>query len=454
MTLFNTCFRALVNIAVIIISIIFLFRINITPAIVMIAFILVYSPIIALLLKKQITLQEQYVNARQKALGIINDSISNIFGIKIIGNILNEFKYKLTPAITRWKDWDKKTRQFDAYFVDNADTLLVTIMVAVQIYLLSYLFKSGQISPGGFAFVAMVTLNLHSVLDSFLENLLFNINPAIATAKASFSFINVTKDTLDSTNATPLSNVRGDIKFENVTFSYSGSETEVLKQLSVHIEPSQRIGIVGTSGAGKTTFVKCLLRYFDVKSGRVLVDDQPINTIQQESLRANISVIPQDITMFHRSILENLQLAKYDASLDEIKDACKKARVHDDIIRMPQGYDSIVGERGVKVSGGQRQRIAIARAILKNAPILILDEATSALDTPTEKLIQESLNDMLETNKATTIVIAHRLSTLLHMDRILVIEHGKIIEDGSHQALLKLNGAYKSLWDSQVGGFL
>ncbi|MBX9586770.1 MAG: ABC transporter ATP-binding protein/permease [Gammaproteobacteria bacterium] len=454
MTLFNTCFRAISNTAWIIISIIFLARVNIVPALVMIVFILVYSPIIALLLKKQIRLQEQYVNARQQALGIINDSIANIFGIKIIGNIWNEFKLKLTPAITKWKDWDKKTRQFDAYFVDNADTIMVTVMIAVQFYLLSYLFKSGQISPGGFAFVAMTTMNLHSVLDSFLENLLFNINPAIAAAKASFSFINVTKDTVDASDALPISNVKGEIKFEDVTFSYSGNESEVLKNLSVHIQPSQRIGIVGPSGAGKTTFIKCLLRYFDLKSGRILLDNHPINTLQQESLRANISVIPQDITMFHRSILENLQLAKYDASLDEIKEACKKARVHDDIMRMQNGYDSIVGERGVKVSGGQRQRIAIARAILKNAPILILDEATSALDTPTEKLIQESLNEMLETYKATTIVIAHRLSTLLHMDRILVFEHGKIIEDGTHQELLKLNGVYKALWDSQVGGFL
>jgi ATP-binding cassette subfamily B protein len=158
--------------------------------------------------------------------------------------------------------------------------------------------------------------------------------------------------------------------------------------------------------------------------------------------------------MFHRSIFENLQLAKYDATLEEIIEACKKARVHEDIMRMPQGYDSIVGERGIKVSGGQRQRMAIARAILKNAPILILDEATSALDTPTEKLIQESLNEVLETSKATTIVIAHRLSTLLHMDRILVFEHGKIIEQGTHQELLELKGLYKKLWDSQVGGFL
>ncbi len=158
--------------------------------------------------------------------------------------------------------------------------------------------------------------------------------------------------------------------------------------------------------------------------------------------------------MFHRSIVESLRLAKYDASLEEIIEACKKARVHEDIMRMPQGYESIVGERGVKLSGGQRQRIAIARALLKNARLFILDEATSALDTPTEKLIQESLHEMLASNRMTTLVIAHRLSTLLHMNRILVIDHGDIIEEGNHQALLAQQGIYKSLWDAQVGGFL
>jgi ATP-binding cassette subfamily B protein len=454
MTLFNTSFRALNNLAFIIISVLFLIRVNFLSAIIIVVFALIYSPIITLLLRKQMQLQEKYVGARQQAIGIINDSIANVFGIKIIGNVWNEFKLKLSPAITKWRDWDKKTREFDAYFVDNADTIMVTIMVAVQIYSLSYLYKSGQITAGGFAFVAMITLNVHGHLDAFLENLLFTINPAIATARASFSFINVTRDTVDAQNAVSLSNITGDIRYEDVTFAYSGIDADVLHKVNVHIMAGQRVGVVGTSGAGKTTFIKCLLRYFDVKSGRILVDNLPIDSVEQESLRANISVIPQDITMFHRSILENLQLAKIDATLDEIKEACIKARVHDDIMRMPMGYDSIVGERGVKLSGGQRQRIAIARAILKNAPILILDEATSALDTPTEKLIQESLNEMLETSKATTIVIAHRLSTLLHMDRILVFDQGKIIEDGTHRELLKLHGVYKTLWDSQVGGFL
>jgi ATP-binding cassette subfamily B protein len=197
--------------------------------------------------------------------------------------------------------------------------------------------------------------------------------------------------------------------------------------------------------------MKCLLRYFDVTDGAILIDGHNIQDISQESLRKAMSIIPQDITMFHRSIKDNLKLAAYDATDAEIISACKKAKIHDDVEAMPAGYDTVVGERGIKLSGGQRQRIAIARAILKNAPILILDEATSSLDTPTEKLIQDSINDVLENSKATVIAIAHRLSTLKHMDRILVLEKGNIVEVGSHTELLKKkDGLYKKLWEMQA----
>ena len=248
--------------------------------------------------------------------------------------------------------------------------------------------------------------------------------------------------------------MRGDVEFDNVNFAYDAkrnAEKNILNNFTLSIPSGQKVGIVGTSGAGKTTIIKCLLRYFDVQGGNIKIDGHNISNITQESLRANISVIPQDITMFHRSILENLQLAKHDASFEEIVEACKKAKIHDDILAMSHGYNSIVGERGVKVSGGQRQRIAIARAILKNAPILILDEATSALDTPTEKLIQASLNEVLETSKATVISIAHRLSTLKHMDRIIVVDNGKIVEEGKHDELLSIkSGTYRRLWEMQV----
>lgn len=449
-TLITASARALNKVAIVLISILFLSKVNLVSTAVIAIFVTVYTPVIYLLLRKQMQLQEHYTSARQETVGIINDSIANIFGIKIIGNMRTEFSLKLTPALQKWRDWDRKTRVFDAWFVDNADTIMITVMSAVQIFVLAHLYQTDQITAGGFAFVAMMTLKVHAELDQFLEKLLFEINPGIATLKSSYAFVSTAYDTTDKAEARLLQRVKGNVSFDHVTFGYEGSNNHVLNDFSLEVHAGERLGIVGTSGAGKTTLIKCLLRYFDVQDGAVLVDGENIADVTQESLRANISVIPQDITMFHRTILENLQLAKHDASLEEIMEACKKAKIHDDIMAMGKGYDSIVGERGVKVSGGQRQRIAIARAILKNAPILILDEATSALDTPTEKLIQESLNDVLETSNATVIAIAHRLSTLKHMDRIIVLDKGKIMEEGSHEQLLAKNGLYKRLWEMQA----
>ena len=446
----NHCFFALNNLATIVICIVFLFQVNDLSAYVTLIFITIYAPVISILLRKQMLLQQDFTNIRQETAGIINDSIANIFGIKVIGNAWTEFKLKLTPVLERRRNADIKVLKFDAYFVDNADTIIVVIMSAAQIYLSAHLYQAGKITAGDFAFIAMITMAIHSEIDYLLEQLLFNINPKIAAIRASFSFINRNYDVIDKINAATLTNVSGTINFHNVRFAYQDNR-DVLQDFSLIIPAGQRIGIVGTSGAGKTTLIKCLLRYFDIKAGNISIDNTNIYDITQESLHANISVIPQDITMFHRTILENLQLAKHDASFDEVVEACKKARIHDDILNMTNGYNAIVGERGVKVSGGQRQRIAIARAILKSAPILILDEATSALDTETEKLIQTSLNEVLETSKATVIAIAHRLSTLKHMDRIIVLNKGEIVEEGKHDALLlQKDGLYKKLWEMQA----
>jgi ATP-binding cassette subfamily B protein len=452
-TILTVTNRSLSNATSVIIGIVFLFFVNYMVAVVLIAFVLIYVPILSILLKKQMRLQEECAKARQESSGIINDSISNIFGIKIIGNVWTELKMKLVPSVDKWKSWDRKTRSYDAYYVDMSDTIMVVTMGAVQIWLLAYLYQIGQITAGDFAFAAMVMLHTHWEIDQILEDILFYINPKMAIIRSSFNFINSKVDVVDAKTAKILAEVKGDIKYENVKFSYDGPTT-IFENLNLHIKAGERIGIVGTSGAGKTTLIKCLLRYFNLQEGRVLIDGQDITSLTQESLRANISLIPQDITMFHRSILENLQVAKYDATFDEIQDACKKARIHDEIEKMPKGYNSIVGERGTKMSGGQKQRIAIARAILKNAPILILDEATSALDTPTETLIQESINEVLKFSHATTIAIAHRLSTLLNTDRILVFDKGRIIEDGTHAELIAKGGVYTKLWNAQVNGFL
>ncbi len=454
-TLISSLFRTFNVVATIIITVTVLVQVNLFSALVLLAFILIYTPIIYCLWQKQMCLQESFAKSKQETVGIINDSIVNIFGVKVIGDLLTEFKLKLRPAISNWQAWDKKARQFDAYYVDNADTLMTVIMSAVQIYLLAHLYQQGTITAGGFAFIAMMTLKIHYQLNNFLENLLFNISPSIAQIRSSYSFVSSVIDVADHAEPEKLTAVKGaighQIEYQNVCFSYDNSNKSILNKFNLTIKTGERIGVVGSSGAGKTTMMKCLLRYFDVADGAILIDGHNIQDISQESLRKAMSIIPQDITMFHRSIKDNLKLAAYDATDAEIISACKKAKIHDDVEAMPAGYDTVVGERGIKLSGGQRQRIAIARAILKNAPILILDEATSSLDTPTEKLIQDSINDVLENSKATVIAIAHRLSTLKHMDRILVLEKGNVVEVGSHIELLKKkDGLYKKLWEMQA----
>lgn len=449
--LVTNIFRSFVILWAIIIGLVFLFKVSYWSAIVQLAFLITYTPIFYFLLKKQLFLEGQFTKAEQEVAGVVNDSISNIFGIKIIGNIASEFKLKLIPALLYKKKWDKKTRRFDAFWVDNIDTFLTIIMSATQIYLLAYLYKNNQITAGGFAFVAMIMLKVHGDIESFLEKVLFGINPQIASIRTSYEFVNQKYDILDNKNAKELVEVKGEIEFKNINFSYEKQSRKILNNFSLKINAGEKIGLVGYSGAGKTTLVKSLIRYFDIDSGEILIDKNDIKKVTQESLRANISIIPQDITMFHRSILENLQIAKYSATNEEIIEACKKAKIHDDILAMKDGYKSIVGERGVKLSGGQRQRIAIARAILKDAPILILDEATSSLDSKTEKQIQESLHFLTKDKSKTIIAIAHRLSTLKNMDRIIVVDGGKIIETGTHFELLEKNESlYKKLWELEA----
>ncbi|HAE36963.1 MAG: ABC-type multidrug transport system, ATPase component [Candidatus Nomurabacteria bacterium GW2011_GWF2_35_66] len=249
-----------------------------------------------------------------------------------------------------------------------------------------------------------------------------------------------------------LKNVKGEVVFENVTYIYDKNNTKVFDNFSLTIPAGQKLAIVGTSGAGKSTFVNLLMRLFNLTSGKIMIDGVDIATVSQKNLREEIGFVPQDPALFHRSLLENIRYGRRDATDEEVKEASRLANCDKFIDRLPLGYDTYVGERGIKLSGGERQRVAIARAILKDAPILVLDEATSALDSESEMLIQEALHNLIK-NK-TTIVIAHRLSTVRAMDRIIVIEDGKIIEDDNHDELLNnKDGIYKKLWDIQSGGF-
>ena len=242
------------------------------------------------------------------------------------------------------------------------------------------------------------------------------------------------------------------VEFRDITFKHKDAKNPIFKDFSLTVKPGERIGLVGTSGSGKTTITKLLLRFADVEKGEILVSDKDIKLVTQGSLREVIAYVPQETALFHRSIAENIAYGKPDASIEEIKRAAKLANADEFIKDMPDGYDTLVGERGVKLSGGQRQRVAIARAILKNAPILVLDEATSALDSESEALIQDALNKLMRNR--TSIVVAHRLSTVANLDRIVVLSHGKIVEEGTHKQLLSQDGPYKKLWSRQSGAFL
>jgi len=327
--------------------------------------------------------------------------------------------------------------------------------------LLSQIFIFSMVGGGIYAWqkdwitLGELTLILSSVnligLAWYMGFHLIKVYENIGTCQEALSIIQRPIDVADIIDAKPILITRGEIRFQNVTFHYNKGK-KIFKNKTITIRAGEKVGLVGFSGSGKTTFVNLILRCFDVESGQILIDDQDIKTVTQDSLRSQIALIPQDTSLFHRNLLENIRYGRLDASDSEVVEASKKAHCHEFVEQLEQQYQTLVGERGIKLSGGQRQRIAIARAILKNAPILILDEATSSLDSVTEKYIHNSLKELM--NNRTTIVIAHRLSTLSDMDRIVVFKNGEIIEDGTHEDLLKHGDHYANLWKMQVGGFL
>ena len=309
---------------------------------------------------------------------------------------------------------------------------------------------SGIMTPGDF--VLILTLNLH-IIENFwnIAKDMRDFWEKIGNVVQGLAIVQSPIEIKDSSDSKELTITKGEIIFDNVQFQYHDAES-LFEHESVIIKPGQKVGLVGYSGSGKSTFVNLILRLFDVTAGRIMIDGQDIRDVTQDSLHEAITMIPQDPSLFHRSLIENIGYGKPNATHEEIIKAARRAHAHEFIVMLSQGYDTQVGERGIRLSGGQRQRIAIARAILKNSPILILDEATSQLDSLTENEIQDSLWDLMQ-NK-TTLIIAHRLSTLLYMDRILVFDQGTIIEDGSHEELLARDGLYKKLWEAQIGGFL
>lgn len=398
--------------------------------------------------KKAQRLSDAASECRSGVIGTIVDILTNMMAVRLFTGKRAE-KKRLEGALNTYVKADQASDWFfmKIFFFQGAS------FVVYQIFCLFWLiqgFRDGIVTSGDFALVLSINITIIDYLWSLSRDvgrfaeLLGNVNQGLRLILSPIEI-------KDKPNAKALVVTDGEIVFDKVQFHYKGAEP-LFEDKSVTIYPYQKVGLVGYSGSGKTTFINLILRLFDVTGGRILIDGQDIRDVTQDSLRAAIATIPQDPSLFHESLMENIRYGKITASDGDVMRAAKKAHAHEFIEALPEGYNTLVGERGVKISGGQRQRIAIARAVLKDAPILILDEATSQLDSLTESDIQDSLWDLME-NK-TTLVVAHRLSTLLYMDRIIVFDQGEIVQDGSHQELVLAKGLYKTLWDAQVGGFL
>ncbi len=442
-TIINTFFYFIL---LLIVSLILLFFVSPFFAISMIIWTILFFSISYFTTKKVIKLNKQYAEEKATTIGLINDYLANIMTIKLFSNKTFEherFNELQKPFLEISYKKGIYTTQF--YALLNTLTWIYTLSVIAAL-ILGY--KYGIVTPGDFALVIMTNLNIINTLTQLSFIFRSFIKDLTAVSKA-IELLDYKNNTLvDSPNAQTLACPHGNISFQQVKFGYKDGET-LFQNKSIDIKAGEKVGLVGYSGGGKTTFVNLILRLYDVTEGAILIDNQDIREVTQDSLRSKIAIIPQDPLLFHRSVMDNIRYGRITATDQEVIAAAKEAHAHDFIIRLSDGYDTLVGERGTKLSGGQRQRIAIARAILKNAPILILDEATSQLDSITERLIQESLWKLME-NK-TTIIVAHRLSTLLHMDRILVFEKGKIVEDGTHAQLVNHNGLYRHLWNLQAG---
>lgn len=386
--------------------------------------------------------------ARSETTGIIVDSVTNLTSSRLFARLGFERRYlndqlKRELREVRKSNWySERIRWFQ--FISAAILKIGTLYYSLSLW------SQGKIAAADFVVATSLSLLIISEARNLSKRFLEFFEHIGNVANGVHTIIQP-HEIIDRDNAINHAITKGSIEFRQVYFSYS-SEKTVFTNLSVTIQPGERVGLVGFSGSGKSTFVNLILRLFDPQSGQILIDGVDIKDMTQEALHSQISLIPQDPSLFHRTLLENILYGRLEASEAELIEAARKAYADDFIAQMKEGYDSLVGERGVKLSGGQRQRIAIARVILKDAPILILDEATSSLDSITEKAIQDTLDSAM--NGKTVIVVAHRLSTIAHLDRILVFDQGRIIEDGTHSKLLAKGGAYHRLWQMQAGGFL
>lgn len=417
-------------------------------AFILVAWVVVFLAITFLFLKSIQNLSHVFAEARSSLVGKMVDSISNIVNIRLFAKHRYENSY-VGESIAYTVQQDRNMLAKIIHMRIWWDVSIVALL-GINLWMLGKMYSQNLVTVGDFSFI--ITLSISILWNLwFIAGQFVSFSEQVGKCRQALTIINAAHDIVDIKDAKPLAVTQGEIQFKDVSFHY-GDGAKLFQNKNILIHAGEKVGLVGFSGSGKSTFVNLILRLFEVESGSITIDRQNINDVLQESLRESIALIPQDISLFHRTLMENIRYGCSNASDEDVIEASKKAHCHEFISQLNEGYQSMVGERGIKLSGGQRQRIAIARAILKNAPLLILDEATSALDSVTEKYIQDALHHLMRGK--TTIVIAHRLSTLSEMDRILVFDNGQIIEDGTHEELIKLNGHYAKMWHMQAGGFL
>ncbi len=410
---------------------------------------ILYLTINYFLTLRKLKLDEAAAEVDSRVTGYLADSITNSANIKVFVGLKHEQvsfdnltgeQFKLT----------KKSWNFDSNIESIQGAFMVLLEFAI-FYAAISLWQKGLLTVGGFVLIQSYIIQVFMRLWDF-GRVIRRIYRHLADAEEMVEILNTPHQIKDTPKAMDLFVTKGEVEFKDVSFTYS-QELAVINNFNLLVAPGEKVGLVGPSGAGKSTLISLIFRFYDVTSGGIYIDGQNISEVSQESLRQNVSLVPQDPVLFHRTLLENIRYGRREASDQEVIAAAKLAHCDEFIDRLPRGYQTFVGERGIKLSGGERQRVAIARAILKNASILVLDEATSSLDSHAEVIIQDALANLMRGK--TSIVIAHRLSTIMKMDRIIVLNRGKVQEIGTHQELLKKSGGlYQTLWQLQAGGFI
>lgn len=415
----------------------------------MVLFIIIYMVAAAIWFKKLAPVHEKEASASNKCTGQLADSVSNIVSVKSYARE----KYESARYAKYQDEWYKvifealKQNTKRNYFFDGVG---VGLIVLVTVFMIGAQDWFG-VSVATLVLIVNYSQNILGDLWS-IHSVFKALNRVFGDAREMTEILDMKDDVVDAPDAKKLEIRYAGIDFDNISFRHKDAKESIFENFSLAIQPGERVGLVGMSGSGKTTLTKLLLRFADVNVGEIMIDGQNISKVTQKSLREAISYVPQESSLFHRSVFDNIAYGKPGASKDEVLKAAKLANADEFIRKLPDGYNTTVGERGVKLSGGQRQRIAIARAILKDAPILVLDEATSALDSESEALIQGALSNLMKGR--TSIVVAHRLSTIAGLDKIVVLDNGKIVEQGTHKQLLDNGGEYYHLWSRQSGAFL